>query len=364
MVAQSLLLDTALAGERLIAVGEHGHVIYSDDSGKHWQQGKVPTTQMLTAVFFTSPKKGWAVGHDGIILFTRDGGENWILQRDGLASQQQINLENREKTHLRVRELEQALTAIDDESDDARTRAELELELDDATMDQEDADLTMEEAISAPPLMDIWFRDENTGWAVGAFGTVVHTSNGGQSWLTHAGAIDNEDEYHYYAITGDRDGRLFIAGEAGGLYRSIDAGASWESLDSPYDGSWFGVLHSDSPELLLVFGLRGSIFRSTDFGDSWRATTSTNTMTLAGGNIAPDGTIVLVGSVGAVLYSSDDGGTFEAQMQEDRRNLNSVISTPGGNYYVAGQAGIRSLKLPIAYRQSGAPADNSIEPAP
>ena len=88
---ESLLLDIDRAGSRLVVVGERGHILYSDDTGDTWQQAKVPTRQMLTAVHFPSPKLGWAVGHDGLVLATVDGGEHWVLQRDGLTDQNVIN---------------------------------------------------------------------------------------------------------------------------------------------------------------------------------------------------------------------------------------------------------------------------------
>ena len=46
---------------------------------------------MLTRVFFSTDKTGWALGHDGNILVTRDARVNWELQRDGLTDQVQIN---------------------------------------------------------------------------------------------------------------------------------------------------------------------------------------------------------------------------------------------------------------------------------
>ena len=347
--AQSLLLDVALAGNRLVAVGERGHVLYSDDDGKSWQQGNVPTSQMLTAVFFVSAHKGWAVGHDGIILLSEDGGENWRQQRDGLAAQQLINLENRETAHQHLKDIEQALAAAqpEDEVDSGATAAtaELELALEDAQMDLEDAELTLEEAVSPPPLMDIWFADGQTGWAVGAFGTLLQTTNGGQRWQRLSDALNNPDEYHYYSILGDNQGRVLIAGEAGGLYRSVDGGNIWQTLESPYDGSWFGALHHSTTDTLMIFGLRGNIFRSTDYGDSWQAVSNDNTLSLAGGDIGADGTIVLVGSTGAVLHSADDGVVFEANMQDDRLSLSAVVAAPSGHYFAVGQGGIRTLDL-------------------
>src|SRR6185295_6805846 len=75
--ATSLLLDLARAGSRLVAVGERGHVMLSDDEGATWRQAKsVPTRDMLTAVFFADGEYGWAVGHDETILNTVDGGRS------------------------------------------------------------------------------------------------------------------------------------------------------------------------------------------------------------------------------------------------------------------------------------------------
>ncbi len=99
LASKALLLDISPAGDRLVAAGEHGIVLYSDDNGSHWQQAAVPTTRMLTSIHFVDGRHGWAVGHDGLILVSNDGGENWRIQRDGLALQHQTNLELRETAH-------------------------------------------------------------------------------------------------------------------------------------------------------------------------------------------------------------------------------------------------------------------------
>ena len=59
---QSLLLDIEKAGDRLITVGERGHILISDDGGNQWQQSEVPINQMLNAVSFPDSQHGWAVG--------------------------------------------------------------------------------------------------------------------------------------------------------------------------------------------------------------------------------------------------------------------------------------------------------------
>ena len=73
LAPQALLLDITTAGQRLVVAGEHGIILYSDDNADSWQQASVPTTQMLTGVYFVDDRLGWAVGHDGLILVSEDG---------------------------------------------------------------------------------------------------------------------------------------------------------------------------------------------------------------------------------------------------------------------------------------------------
>jgi photosystem II stability/assembly factor-like uncharacterized protein len=91
LAGSSLLLDLALAGQRLVAVGERGHVMLSDDQGATWRQAKsVPTRVLLTAVFFVDAEYGWAVGHDETILNTADGGETWTRTHFAPEAQQPL----------------------------------------------------------------------------------------------------------------------------------------------------------------------------------------------------------------------------------------------------------------------------------
>src|SRR5439155_22896850 len=84
--ARALLMGIARAGGRLVAVGEHGLVVLSDDNGIAWRNAaQVPVDATLTAVRFADEKLGWAIGHLGMVLRTDDGGEHWVKQLDGLA---------------------------------------------------------------------------------------------------------------------------------------------------------------------------------------------------------------------------------------------------------------------------------------
>lgn len=294
--SEVLLLDIEHAGERLVAVGSRGHIVYSDDNGETWTQAISPTRQMLTAVDFVDAQNGWAVGHDSLILHTSDAGESWEIQyRD---------------PSLEESRAEQAGGLLE------------------------------------RPLMDVWFRDANTGFAAGAYGLLLRTDDGGQNWEELPDLIDNEFGFHYNAMTAVKDTGLFLVGEMGTMYRSVDFGDTWETIaDLPYDGSLFGTAGTGRANEILVWGLRGNMYRSTDFGDTWeqvRLETPDGDelqATLANGQLSEDGKLVVVGVGGVVIVSEDNGRTFDVNVRADRVALASAAILPNGDLLLLGQHG-------------------------
>ncbi|NIF16895.1 YCF48-related protein [Pantoea sp. Cy-639] len=281
--SQSLLIGASHAGSRLVVVGDRGHILFSDDQGKTWTQARVPTRQLLTAVFFLDDKRGWAVGHDAQILASNDGGATWSKQFEDLARE--------------------------------------------------------------APLLDVRFLDPQHGFAVGAYGALLETTDGGQHWQDVAERLDNPDQLHLNAITQVKDAGLFIVGEQGGMFRSADNGQTWSKLAGPYEGSLFGVIGTAQPRTVLAYGLRGNLFRSTDFGDSWQpvalqAERGPLEFGLAGATLLADGSLVLVGNGGSVLRSHDDGQTFSVHNRADRIALAGVSALSGGGLLLVGQGGV------------------------
>jgi photosystem II stability/assembly factor-like uncharacterized protein len=307
LAVNSLLLDLAAAGKRLVAVGERGHVLLSDDNGASWRQAKsVPTRVMLTAVFFADGQYGWAVGHDETILNTVDGGETWTRSHFAPEAQQ--------------------------------------------------------------PLLDLWFANRVSGIAVGAYGAYFTTNDGGRTWAsakfapppapvaTHDGPSTNgtgapdeaelPNDYHLNRIIGVGN-RLYIAAEGGQLYRSDDRGATWRVLPSPYEGSFFGLVPIRG-EGLLAFGLRGHLYRSADAGESWSKLESHTTAMLTDGVAINDLRVVIGGLAGVLLVSRDAGETFRITQQDDRKGVSALLPGPAGAVVVAGEGGVRVLRLDAA----------------
>lgn len=293
--SKTLLLDVAHAGDRLVAVGARGHIVYSDDNGATWLQAAVPSRQLLTAVYFANDREGWAVGHDSLILHSTDGGESWTVQYR------------------------------DPELEDMGEEGFGYLE---------------------KPLMDVWFRNARTGLAAGAYGLLLRTDDGGENWEDVSFDVDNEEGFHYNALAEIRGSGLFMVGEMGTMYRSADYGDTWETLEnSPYDGSWFGVSATGEPGGVIAWGLRGNVFRSTDFGDTWQEVTLMTPnngvldSTLAGGGLAPDGRLIIVGVGGVVAVSDDAGRSFDVRIRRDRVALAGATAMRGDGVLLVGQRG-------------------------
>lgn len=67
----------AVVGERLWVVGEMGLILHSADGGGRWQVQHAPRASSLSAVAFRDALHGVAVGLNGTILATENGGLTW-----------------------------------------------------------------------------------------------------------------------------------------------------------------------------------------------------------------------------------------------------------------------------------------------
>ena len=268
-----LIADAAAAGNRLVAVGDRGWIVLSDDRGAHWKRAKSPAAPLLTAVDFIDDKRGWAVGHDAMILATVDGGETWTKQFSG-------------------------------------------------PLDQ-------------GPLLGVQFVDANRGFAVGAYGAFYETSDGGAKWaprkvvaddkhlnaivdagkgnlvvLGEAGTILRSGDSgatwqpvaspykgSFFGGTTTRDGAVLAFGLRGRIYRSIDAGKTWTQVANALEASLMNASVLADGAIALT-GAAGTLLVSRDNGQTFTPLASGRRGVISKALAGAPGVILLLGEAG------------------------------------------------------------------
>lgn len=206
-----------------------------------------------------------------------------------------------------------------------------------------DGGLSWETVYAAPeeqrPLLDVLFESAEHGFAVGAYGLMLETRDGGDSWQPRR--IGDGDR-HLNQISAASAGRLYVAAEAGAVFRSDDDGQHWQRLHPPYAGSFFGSLPLDR-QRVYVYGLRGHLFYSADAGDSWRAVQTDTVSLLTNGLRVSAEHVLFTGMDGVVLTGNDAGGPVTLLQRPDRLGIAGALDAGDGALVVYGEFGVQRL---------------------
>ena len=304
--ARAVLQSAAQAGPRLVAVGERGIVVLSDDGGKNWRQVQVPVSVGLTAVRFVDAQHGWIVGHGGLVLSSADGGQSWTRQLDG--------------------------------------RQAAELLLQDAKVDSDPKALPNAQRLVADgpdkPFLDAHFFDAQHGLVVGAFNLAFSTADGGKSWQPMSRRLDNPRGLHLYGVRARGD-EVVIAGEQGLVLRSTDRGQSFQRLTLPYKGSFFTVELPGAGEIVLG-GLRGNAWKSSDGGASWTQLEVPVPVSFTASALDAQGRLWLGNQAGTV-FSYD--GTALVPTAAKLPPLTGLLPLPGAQAVALSISGVALTKL-------------------
>lgn len=307
------LLITGLTrqGERIIAVGELGQILWANSAAGPWHHAKVPNADGMTFtnVRFVAPHVAIAVGHGALIMRSADGGETW----------QRVSYQPK---------LGKSLMGITDPINGKLV-------------------------------------------AYGFFGLWETSSDGGKTWTTHKLAIkplpakkntsasaifsggnplanyvpqEDPSTRHFYGLTQLANGDLLLVGERGLIALSSDGGATFVQQRSDYPGSYFGVL-KPTPGSVLIYGLQGRVYRSTDGGHSWTRIRLPQPLSVFGGTVLADGRVVLVGEQQSVWVSSDGGQHFRLASSADHGALDTVIGISRRQLMVGGIFGAHPESL-------------------
>lgn len=335
LAASSPLMDLQHVGDGVVMVGSSGRILLQSAGGS-LKQAAVPVDLLLTAVHFVDATHGWAVGHDGVILHSNDGGQTWTKQLDGHAISK-LMLDWADAELARVEEASAA--APDDEA--------LSAALDNAYFAVDDAKAGVESGPTRP-LLDVWFRTAEEGWAVGAYGMILHTTDAGKNWA-FVSTLPNPERLHLNTVLGLADGTLLVAGEGGRVHRSADAGVTWEPVKQLTDGSFYKLMQRADGQALLV-GFGGVLMSSADSGQNWQRIALPVRASLYGANELADGTLLITGQ-GGLMLASQDGQQFKRWQSPNKSALLGVASFTPEKLALVGNDGLQLLPHDVLKEQ-------------
>lgn len=319
--AQSVLLAVTRTGSRLVACGERGLVLVSDNSGATWTQSKVPVSVTLTALRFRNEREGWAVGNMGVVLRTLDAGNTWERVLDG-----------RTAALLAQQAAQAAWDAV--KPDPGALEHPLNLALDNAQrLVAEGAD---------KPLLDLAVGKDGSVTAVGAYGLAMSSSDSGAHWHATMNELPNPEGLTLNGMV-ERAGEKLIYGESGLLLRAAGADPVYRTQALSSSGSLFGALALREGPLLLL-GLRGKVLRSAAPGASWTEIQTPVDASLFAGVQTADGSVMLVGAAGQLLISRDQGQSYTALPMKTRFPFTGAVIAPDGALILAGTRGVLRLE--------------------
>jgi photosystem II stability/assembly factor-like uncharacterized protein len=268
-----LIVDAERLGNRIVAVGDRGYIVFSDDGGTSWKRARTPPAPLLTSIDFLDAQSGLAVGHDAMILRTADAGETWTQQFSAPAEQR--------------------------------------------------------------PLLDVNYLTSQRAIAVGAYAAYYETTDGGKSWnarkigtedkhfnailelgdgrlliLGEAGTILGSDDngatwspvaspYKGSLFGGviANDGAVVAFGMRGRIYRSSDKGRTWKQIDNPSVATLMGG-EKMADGTLVIAGAAGTALVSRDNGQSFQPLETGSTKTYAKALLGAANTLLLLGEAG------------------------------------------------------------------
>ncbi|MDB5985132.1 MAG: hypothetical protein JWR16_185 [Nevskia sp.] len=310
-VSSAPLLAGAMSATRIVAVGLRGVIATSDDQGKSWRQRASPVSSDLVAVSFVANGKGWAAGHDGVVLHTEDGGNTWLKQLDGQAACKRMEAYYQEKLDGGDASVAPFVSAVKANCSDGT------------------GDL---------PWLDVFFTDERTGYVVGPFGNIMATADGGVSWEPWQHKMENDRGLHLNQMARVNN-ELYIAAEQGVVFKWNAAEQKFKRHQTPYSGTYFGITGDASK--LLAFGLRGTAYRSLDAGQTWAAVPTDAGAAVNAAATLADGRVVMVTQNARVLLSTSAQADHFKQLTVARpMQFTDVLAVAPNAVAIFGTAGV------------------------
>jgi photosystem II stability/assembly factor-like uncharacterized protein len=257
----AFLAVACLPDGSVVIAGQKGTAMKSQDQGATWQQLDTGVKRDLLSIYFPTPQVGVAVGDFGTMIRTEDGGKTWT----------KLSLPTNFTLPEEVAEIVQPGDVLLYDVDFATPERGWAVGEFGVIFTTEDGGKTWtaQKSPVTTTLFGVHFADAQNGWATGIEEVMLHTTDGGQTWRK----LDVPSRQGF--VLGIYDvavqGKIgWAIGDSGLLLRTIDGGETWTRVDLPIQlaGSWFRGIALSPGSSGLIVGSHGEILITN--GDQYR----------------------------------------------------------------------------------------------
>jgi len=264
----------------------------------------------LNSVYMLPNKSGVIAGDSGIVLYTKDGGNNWVRGNAGFRKSL---------------------------FDCCIINGKVFLVGDSSTVLLGDYNFNSFKRLSIDQgytFFKVYFLNGNTGFITGSNGAIFKTYNGGANWKR----TNSNSSAVIYDIHFIDDKTGYASGWDGTILFTEDGGENWKALETN-ETAYIKSIHSYNRSLLLAAGGGGTLLRSDNNGKKWKKIDTKKQVIFQKVQIIKGDLAVLVGKKGTILISKDEGETWVPVKVNFFYDINNFYVLNDNELYIVGVSG-------------------------
>ncbi|OLS19808.1 MAG: putative glutamine ABC transporter permease protein GlnM [Candidatus Heimdallarchaeota archaeon LC_2] len=289
-----------------------------------WNEQLHPIGTDLNDIVYINSSFAWAIGNEGKIISTKDAGILWEIENSGVITD--------------LYEIEYSNETLMVVGEDGTVLRKTTLG------DWENMSPSTTVAFNGLSIITKTKGDLTTTTVIvaGEFGEIWKSIDGGENWITiDASVTDTINDVEFFNET-----HGFIVGENSLLVGTIDGGIIWEPRDFPINTQ--GTLHSMvivNWVRMYIVGEAGLMLKSSgsNIGWDWISKNTTVTSDLYTVSASSVNKVFMAGESGTVVLTLDGGAIFKQQKIPTQYNTSKIIgidANDGTNGWVVGENGL------------------------
>jgi len=329
------------------ALGEEGRIVKTTNGGVNWEVLNPLASIHPYSFDFTKPDKPWIADYYGLYKST-DSGYNWeqvyIPDESGFGLVYFISeltgfLHSREGRMLKTTDGGNNWALVKDNfytgqidfiNDSVGYAINSKTLIRTTDRGNTWPDVLLQASISS--YLDFFFIDEDNGWVAGRNSLLLNTTNGGSTWDTVAVPTQEDINLQVVHFYNDSIGKVFTKYEC---FNTFDAGLSWEIINVPT----MEYRNMSFPTDNYICSVYEEIQFSVDTGLSWSSPEIGHDNYQEAICLGENDEIFIAGSQGTVFFSDDHGETWDMIQTPTNEYLYDIVYVGGNTLWVVGRDG-------------------------